>query len=153
MRTAAKDPDAGPQGQTDDDDPGTEDFGGGQNHDPITDITDEPTAPPSYTPPEPPQPETTEPSVDAPPTTSDGHPDASAGTDTGSQIIDDTDGTVETHTDPDTGQQQEYEVVAGDGTDHGDLGQIQQDHDADTVEPAVQDDGVNEGDLDESDVE
>ena len=92
--------------------------------------------------------------MDAPPQTSDGQRDASADTDTGSVIIDTTDGTVETHTDPDTGQSQEYEVVAGDGTDHGDLGEIQQEyHDADTVEPAVEDDGVNEGDLDEEFVE
>ena len=149
-----KDPDAGPQAQIPEDTPGYDDFGGGQNHDPITEITDEPVSPPSYTPPEPPQPITTEPDVDAPPQTSDGQRDASADTDTGSVIIDTTDGTVETHTDPDTGQSQEYEVVAGDGTDHGDLGEIQQEyHDADTVEPAVEDDGVNEGDLDEEFVE
>ena len=88
-----------------------------------------------------------------PPQTSDGERDASADTDTGSIIIDNTDGTVETHVDPDTGQNEEYNVVAGDGTDHGDLGEIQEHHDANTVEPELRDDGVNEGDLDESDVE
>ena len=149
-----KDPDAGPQAQIPDDTPGKDDFGGGQNHDPITEITDEPVSPPEYNPPAPPQPETSEPSADEPPKTSDGQRDASADTDTGSKIIDDTNGKIEQHTDPDTGKTQDYEVQAGDGQDHGDLGQIQQqDHSADTVEPELKDDGVNEGDLDEDAVE
>ena len=57
-----------------DDTPGKEDFGGGQNHDPITTITDEPQSPSSYTPPEPPKAEPTKPGK-----TSDGKPDASTG--------------------------------------------------------------------------
>ncbi len=40
-----------------------------------------------------------------------------------------------------------------DGQSYTDLGEVQQQHSADTVEPAVQDDGVNEGDLGESAVE
>ena len=137
-----KDPDAGPQAQTPDDTPGKEDFGGGQNHDPITDITDEPQSPSSYTPPEPPKAEPTQPGK-----TSDGQTDASTGTHSGSQTVDHDNGTTETH------GGQEYDVVAGDGQDHTDLGEVQQQHSHDTVEDPVKDDGVNEGDLDESDVE
>ena len=158
-----KDPEGGPQGQTDDDDEGTEDFGGGENHDSDDELTEEPTSPETYEPPAPPAPEpTTPPAADEPqpttPTTSDGEPDGSSGTDSGSRTVDEDDGTVEEHVvqDPDTGQPttQEYEVVAGDGEDHGDLNEVQeQEHGPETVEPAVQDDGVNEGDLDPDDVE
>ena len=137
-----KDPDAGPQAQIPDDTPGKEDFGGGQNHDPITTITDEPQSPSSYTPPEPPKAEPTKPGK-----TSDGKPDASTGTQSGSQTVDHDNGTTETH------GGQEYDVVAGDGQNHTDLGEVQQQHSHDTVEEPVKDDGVNEGDLDESAVE
>lgn len=137
-----KDPNAGPQAQIPDNTPGKEDFGGGQNHDPITTITDEPQSPSSYTPPEPPKTEPTQPGK-----TSDGKPDASTGTNSGSQTVDHDNGTTENHGGKD------YEVVAGDGQNHTDLGEVQQQHSADTVEPAVQDDDVNKGDLDESAVE
>ena len=137
-----KDPDAGPQAQIPDDTPGKEDFGGGQNHDPITTITDEPQSPSSYTPPEPPKAEPTKPGK-----TSDGKPDASTGTQSGSRTVDQDNGKTETH------GGQEYDVVAGDGQNHTDLGEVQQQHSHDTVEEPVKDDGVNEGDLDESAVE
>ena len=137
-----KDPDAGPQAQIPDDTPGKEDFGGGQNHDPITTITDEPQSPSSYTPPDPPKTEPTKPGK-----TSDGKPDASTGTQSGSRTVDQDNGKTETH------GGQEYDVVAGDGQNHTDLGEVQQQHSHDTVEEPVKDDGVNEGDLDESAVE
>ena len=128
---------------------GYEDFGGGENHDIDETITDEPDSPETYTPPAPPAPSTPEPAPsDSGPTTSDGQPDASAGTDSGSATADHDDGATEEH------GGQSYEVEAGGGEDHGDLNQIQEDqHGSETVEPAVQDDGVNEGDLDPSDVE
>ena len=146
-----KDPDAGPQQQADPEDPGYEDFGGGPNHDSDETITDEPQSPETYTPPAPPQPDPEPAPSQTPterPTTSDGQPDASTGTDTGSATIDHDDGTTEQH------GGETYEVVAGDGEDHGDLNQIQEEqHGPETVEPAVQDDGVNEGDLDPADIE
>jgi hypothetical protein len=117
---APKPPDAGPQGQTDPDTPGTEDFGGGPNHD--TDTTYSETAPP--------QPESYEPP--APPT----NPPATA------------------TPKPSPSPAPAADVVVGDGQDHGDLTQIQEEqHSHDTVEEPLQDDGVNEGDLDESAVE
>lgn len=114
-----KPPHAGPQGQTDDDTPGKEDFGGGQNHD--VDTTYQETPPPqptSYNPPAPPT---------NPPATATPKPDPTP-TPAG--------------------------LVIGDGQDHGDLAQIQEEqHSHDTVEEPLQDDGTNEGDLDESAVE
>ena len=137
-----KDPDAGPQAQVPDDTPGKEDFGGGQNHDPITDITPEPQSPSSYTPPAAPSEQPREEGK-----TSDGHQDASTGTESGSRTVDDTNGTTETH------GGQDYTVVAGDGQNHTDLGEVQEQHSSDTVEPALKDDGTNQGDLDPSAVE
>ena len=61
--------------------------------------------------------------------------------------MDDTNGKTETH------GGQDYTVQAGDGQSHTDLGEVQQQHSHDTVEEPVKDDGVNEGDLDESAVE
>lgn len=118
---APKPPDAGPQGQTHPDTPGTEDFGGGQNHDIDTTYTEEaPEQPESYTPPTPPPSKPTEKPTQKPDPTPT--PDSS--------------------------------VVIGDGQDHGDLSQIQEEqHSQETVEEPLQDDGVNEGDLDESAVE
>ncbi|MCQ2569288.1 MAG: hypothetical protein MJ155_03315, partial [Candidatus Saccharibacteria bacterium] len=78
----------------------------------------------------------------------DGQPDASTGTDTGSVTIDRDDGTTEQHGGED------YEVGAGNGKDHGDLNQIQEEqHGSETVKPAIQDDGVNQGNLNRDDVE
>ena len=137
-----KDRDAGPQAQVPDNTPGKEDFGGGQNHDPITTITEEPQSPSAYTPPAAPAEQPREEGK-----TSDGKPDASTGTQSGSRIVDDTNGKTETH------GGQDYTVQAGDGQSHTDLGKVQQQHSHDTVEEPVKDDGVNEGDLDESAVE
>ena len=137
-----KDPDAGPQAQVPDNTPGKEDFGGGQNHDPITTITEEPQSPSAYTPPAAPAEQPREEGK-----TSDGKPDASTGTQSGSRIVDDTNGKTETH------GGQDYTVQASDGQSHTDLGEVQQQHSHDTVEEPVKDDGVNEGDLDESAVE
>ena len=112
--------DAGPQGQTHPDTPGTEDFGGGQNHD--IDTTYQETPPPQPTSYEPPAPPTKPPATAAPKPEPSPTPDSS--------------------------------VVIGDGQDHGDLSQIQEEqHSQETVEEPLQDDGVNEGDLDESAVE
>ena len=139
-----KNPDAGPQAQTPDGTPGKEDFGGGVNHDPITQITEEPQSPSSYNPPSAPSGGKTGGNGK----TSDGRtPDASAGTQSGSRTVDNTNGTTETH------GGQDYTVVAGDGQNHTDLGEVQEQHSSDTVEPPLKDDGVNEGDLDESAVE
>ena len=112
-----KDPDAGPQGQTQHDP--NPDFGGGQNHDNETTYPDqEPDPPAAYTPPPPP----VEKPTATPRPTATQAPDSS--------------------------------VVTGDGHDHTPLEQVQQEqHSADTVEEAVQTDGLNEGDLDESAVE
>ena len=115
-----KDPDAGPQAQTGGKNP---DYGGTnpQNENPDTTITDEPTSPSSYTPPSRP--------VD----------DASSGTQSGSQTVDHDNGTHETH------GGQDYNVQAGDGQNHTDLGEIQANPPA--VEEPVSDDGVNTGDI------
>lgn len=139
-----KDPDAGPQVQGEGQ-PGYEDFGGGQNHDNDTTQTNEPQSPSTYTPPA--APTEDKPSRPAN-TTSDGQPDASTGTDTGSATIDHDDGTTEQH------GGKTYEVGAGDGKDHGNLNQIQEEqHGPGTVKPAIQDDGVNQGNPDRDDVE
>ena len=104
-----KDPDAGPQAQLQQhpDTPGYEDFGGGQNHDPDTTLTEEePASPESYAPPATPTPKPQE------------------------------------------------EVVVGDGQDHGDLAQIQEEqHSHETVEEPLAGDGENQGDLDPDAVE
>lgn len=74
-----KDPDAGPQAQIDPSTPGYEDFGGGPNHDPITEITDEPTAPDEpYVAPKPPEAET--PTQPAQPTQPHGQDEPGAAT-------------------------------------------------------------------------
>ncbi len=127
-----KDPNAGPQVQGKDQD-GYEDFGGGQNHDNNTNLTEEPKSPSTYTAPDPPS-----------STTNGGsqNHDGSTGTQSGSQIVDTDDGTTETHNGKD------YEVQAGDGQNHTDLNEVQEQHNEDTVEEPVQDDGTNEGDLD-----
>ena len=123
----SKDGNAGPQPQVPDNTPGKEDYGGSGNHDSLDEPTNESVSPPEYDPPAP--------------------PDASAGTQSGSRIVDDTNGETEAH------GGQDYTVQADDGQNHTDLGEVQQQHSADTVEPAVQDDGVNQGDLGESAVE
>lgn len=123
----SKDGNAGPQPQVPDNTPGKEDYGGSGNHGPLTETTNESVSPPEYDPPAP--------------------PDASAGTQSGSRIVDDTNGETETH------GGQDYTVQADDGQNHTDLGEVQQQHSHDTVEEPVKDDGVNEGDLDETAVE
>ena len=92
-----------------------------RNENPDTTVTDEPTSPSSYTPPSRP--------VD----------DASSGTQSGSQTVDHDNGTHETH------GGQDYNVQAGDGQNHTDLGEIQANPPA--VEEPVSDDGVNTGDI------
>ena len=92
-----------------------------RNENPDTTITDEPTSPSSYTPPSRP--------VD----------DASSGTQSGSQTVDHNSGTHETH------GGQDYEVQAGDGQNHTDLGTVQANPPA--VEEPVSDDGTNTGDI------
>lgn len=157
-----KDPDAGPQAQIPDDEPGKDDFGGGENHDNDEGLTDEPESPTEYVPPAPPQKEEeTKPSpTPAPtaPTTSDGKPDGSSGTQSGSKTVDEDNGKTEQRekTNPDTGKTtvEDYEVVAGDGENHSDLNKTQEEkHNEDTVEEPLKDDGVNEGDLDPSMIE
>ena len=138
-----KDRDAGPQAQGEGQ-PGYEDFGGGQNHDNDTTQTDEPQSPSTYTPPAAP---TEDKSSRPANTTSDGKPDGSSGTQSGSRTVDTDNGKTESH------GGQDYNVVAGDGQNHTDLNQVQETHSSDTVEPAVKDDGVNQGDLDPDDVE
>ena len=132
-----KDPDAGPQVQGEGQ-PGYEDFGGGQNHDNDTTQTNEPQSPSTYTPPAAP----TEDKPSRPANT-----DGSSGTQSGSRIVDTDNGKTESH------GGQDYSVVAGDGQNHTDLNQVQETHSSDTVEPAVKNDGVNQGDLDPGDVE
>ena len=123
--------DAGPQGQTDDDTPGTEDFGGGPNHD--TDTTyseEEPESPETYEPPAPPKPDPTAtptPKPTNPPATATPKPDKPTPTPTP---------VVVTGAPP----QQTLEEVQ------------EEEHDESTVEEPLQGD-VNEGDLDESEVE
>lgn len=124
-----KDPDAGPQAQTGGDNP---DYGGGQNEDPDTTITDEPQSPETYAPPAAPEPEPTPPKQPTP-------EPASPPSDSGSPTVDRDDGTHETH------GGQDYEVQAGDDKPHTDLSDIQQD--PPQVEEPVADDGVNEGDI------
>lgn len=92
-----------------------------RNQNPDTTVTDEPTSPSSYTPPSRP--------VD----------DASSGTQSGSQAVDHGNGTTETH------GGQSYEVQAGDGQNHTDLGEVQANPPA--VEEPVSDDGTNTGDI------
>lgn len=136
-----KDPDGGPQGQGQGQ-PGYEDFGGGPNHDNDTTLTDEPQSPDTYVAP------TAPPADTGSKPTSTQKPDGSAGTHSGSHTVDTDHGTTETH------GGQEYTVQAGDGQQHSDLGQTQeQQHSHQTVEEPVKDDGVNEGDLDPDDVE
>lgn len=115
-----KDPDAGPQAQTGGSNP---DYGGKnpQNEKPDTTVTEEPTSPSTYTPPSKP--------VD----------DGSSGTHSGSQTVDHDNGTHETH------GGQDYQVQAGDGQQHTDLGTVQANPPA--VEEPVSHDGTNEGDI------
>ncbi len=140
-----KDPDAGPQSQGQGQ-PGYEDFGGGQNHDNDETLTDEPQSPDTYVPPAPPKSDDTSTGTGNKP--SESKPDGSTGTHSGSHTVDTDHGTTETH------GGQDYTVQAGDGQNHSDLNQTQeQQHSHDTVETPVKDDGVNEGDLDPDDVE
>ena len=145
-----KNPTAGPQGQ----DPTNPDFGGGPNHDNVTELTPEPTSPTKYTPPTPP---TTEPSTTKKqtPTPSTTQPST---TSSGSKIVDDSQGKTETRVakDPDTGKTttKTYEVVAGDGTTRQNLDEVQESHhSSSTVEEPLCTDAVNQGDLDPADVE
>lgn len=132
--TEPKDRDAGPQvqgaGQ-----PGSEDFTGGQNHDNDTTQTSEPQSPSSYTPPAPPK---NEGSSDRP---AENKP-------SGGQNNSHNNGNTENH------GGQNYEVTAGDGQNHSNLDTVQEEqHDHNTVETPVKDDGVNQGDPDPDDVE
>ena len=119
--------DAGPQGQTEDE-PGTEDFGGGPNHE--TDTTyseDEPDPPAAYTPPPPPKPDpTATPKPTAAPTaTPTKKPEATA-----------------------------TPVVVTGAPPTQPLEQVQEEeHDESTVEEPLQGDGENQGDLDPDEVE
>lgn len=133
-----KDPNAGPQVQGKDQD-GYEDFGGGQNHDNDTTLTEEPKSPSTYTAPDPPSSTTNSGSSQS--------QDGSTGTQSGSKIVDTDDGKTETH------NGKEYEVQAGDGQTHTDLNKVQEQHNEDTVETPLQNDGTNEGDLDPSAIE
>lgn len=120
-----KDPDAGPQAQTQNSP--NPDFGGGQNHDPDTTLQEtEPESPDSYQPPAPPAPPTNPPTKNPPTKPPVTNPPA----------------------------QPTPELVIGDGQDHTPLDQVQEEqHDDTTVEEPVAQDGLNEGDLDESAVE
>ena len=131
--------DAGPQGQTEDE-PGTEDFGGGPNHDTDTTfVEDPPEQPESYEPPAPPKPDpsptpTAKPTPTLKPTVVPIKP---------------TEKPTEKPTPSPT-----PELVIGDGEEHPDLTGVQEEeHDESTVEEPLQGDGPNEGDLDESEVE
>lgn len=124
-----KNPNAGPQAQTGGTNP---DYGGGQNQDNDTTITDEPSSPSTYTPP-------------ARPSGGTGS-SGTGGTggsqsQSGSPTVDHNNGTHETH------GGQDYQVQAGDGQNHTDLGTVQEQASHDTVEAPVQDDGVNEGNI------
>jgi hypothetical protein len=83
-----------------------------KNHDPDTTVTKKPVSPDSYVAPEPPTEATTE------STTEDTGSVVPPETDSGSKIVDDTDGKTEKHDD------KEYEVDAGNGKDNGDLTDI-----------------------------
>ena len=122
-----KDPDGGPQGQITDP-AAAADFGGGQNHDNDTTVTSEPSSPNSYTAPSAPA---------AEPSGSSGSSTSSSG----SQTVDKTNGTTESHNGSD------YNVVSGDGQSHTDLGEVQQNQNSGTVEKPVQGDGTNQGDI------
>ena len=99
-----------------------------RNNDPDTTVTDEPTSPSSYTPPTRPDDNVTPPSDTVPPDT-----------DSGSQIVDDSDGTTEQH------DGQDYDVDAGDGQDRDNLDDIADPSNPDKpdVDPALQNDPVN----------
>lgn len=129
-----KDPNAGPQAQGQGQ-PGYEDFGGGPNYEPNTTVTAEPQAPSSYSSPSPPS------------GGSGGGSSSPTPGPSGSYTVDQTNGTTETY------GGQDYTVVSGDGQNHSDLQEVQENHDSTTVEPALQGDGTNSGDLDPSAVE
>lgn len=138
-----KDPNAGPQSQGKDQ-PGYEDFGGGQNHDNDTTITEEPKNPDSYTAPEPPKADDSTKNNDSNKKPADG----SAGTQSGSKTVDEDNGKTENRGGKD------YQVVAGDGEQHSDLNKVQEEqHNSSTVEEPLKDDGVNQGDLDPANIE
>ncbi len=124
-----KDPNAGPQAQTGGNNP---DYGGGQNQDNDTTVTDEPSSPSTYTPP-------ARPSGDTGSSGTGGT--GGSQSQSGSPTVDHDNGTHETH------GNQDYQVQAGDGQNHTDLGTVQEQASHDTVEAPVQDDGVNEGDI------
>ena len=124
-----KDPNAGPQAQTGGNNPN---YGGGQNQDNDTTVTDEPSSPSTYTPP-------ARPSGDTGSSGTGGT--GGSQSQSGSPTVDHDNGTHETH------GGQDYQVQAGDGQNHTDLGTVQEQASHDTVEAPVQDDGVNEGDI------
>ena len=124
-----KDPNAGPQAQTGGNNPS---YGGGQNQDNDTTVTDEPSSPSTYTPP-------ARPSGDTGSSGTGGT--GGSQSQSGSPTVDHDNGTHETH------GGQDYQVQAGDGQNHTDLGTVQEQASHDTVEAPVQDDGVNEGDI------
>ncbi len=132
-----KDPNAGPQGQIKDH-KATADFGGGANDPGKTDKTEtpEPKSPDAYTPP-------TAPSSGGNNSGNSSSSNSAADSSkSGSAIVDHDNGTTGQTSNGDS-----YTVQAGDGKDHTPLDQVQQSHSADTVEPAVSNDGINEGDV------
>lgn len=100
-----------------------------RNNDPDTTVTDEPTSPSSYTPPSRPDDTVVPPDGTVP-----------TDTDSGSQIVDDDNGTTENH------DGQDYDVEAGDGQDHTNLDDVADPSNPDKpdVDPALQNDGVNQ---------
>ena len=116
--------DGGPQGQMGNN--ASPNYGGGQNQNPDTTLTEEPQSPSTYTPP-------------AAPTGSNDGADNDEPSYTGSPTVDHDNGTHETH------GGQDYEVVAGDGQNHTDLGQIQAEANHDTVETPLQNDSGGNG--------
>jgi len=99
-----------------------------RNNDPDTTVTDEPTSPSSYTPPSRPDDTVVPPDNTVP-----------NNTDSGSQIVDNDNGTTENH------NGQDYDVEAGDGQDHTNLDDVADPSNPDKpdVDPALQNDGVN----------
>ncbi len=142
-----KDPDAGPQGQTEDE-PGTEDFGGGQNHDPDEGLTEEPESPDTYVPPAPPEPDPTAAPTQKPtekptqkPTEKPTQKPTEKPTASPSPVPVVTATPKPTNTPKPTPTPKPLEQVQ------------EEEHSEQTVEESLQGDGLNEGDLDESQVE
>ena len=136
--------DAGPQGQTDDDEEGTDDFGGGQNHDNDQTLTDEPESPDEYVAPAPPTAKPTEKPTQKPTEKPTEKP-------TAKPTAKPTEKPTEKPTAKPTAKPTTEVVV---GQEQTPLEQVQEEqHDDSTVDDAVAGDGVNEGDLDPDEVE